>query len=282
MMNDTIKSHSTRIQSCFARLKQANQCAFSSFLTAGDPDYDSSLSMLQKLPEHGVDIIELGMPFTDPMADGPAIQASSLRALAKGQNLQKTLDMVTAFRKTNDETPVILMGYFNPIYHYGVNEFLKAAKQAGVDGLIVVDLPPEEDEDLCLPAHEMGIDFIRLLTPTSDEKRLPKLLERASGYLYYVSMAGITGTREIDIEPVEQSLAFIRNHTDLPIAVGFGVKTPAHAAKLASIADAVVVGSSLVNIIETALKQGVSQETLTQNLLQEIKSLADATHNANI
>jgi tryptophan synthase alpha chain len=243
----------TRIEKRFADLKQEGRAALVTFVTAGDPDYDTSLALLKALPEAGSDVIELGMPFTDPMADGPAIQASSLRALNAGQNMIKTLKIVTEFRATDDTTPIVLMGYYNPIYIYGVDRFLEDANKAGVDGLIVVDLPPEEDHELCLPALDAGLNFIRLATPTTDDKRLPKVLTNTSGFVYYVSVTGITGTQAPNITRVNDAVARIKRHTDLPVAVGFGVKTAEQAAGIASGADGVVVGSALVNAVLESL-----------------------------
>jgi tryptophan synthase alpha chain len=243
----------TRIEKRFADLKQEGRAALVTFVTAGDPDYDTSLALLKALPEAGSDVIELGMPFTDPMADGPAIQASSLRALNAGQNMIKTLKIVTEFRATDDTTPIVLMGYYNPIYIYGVERFLEDANKAGVDGLIVVDLPPEEDHELCLPALDAGLNFIRLATPTTDDKRLPKVLTNTSGFVYYVSVTGITGTQAPNITRVNDAVARIKRHTDLPVAVGFGVKTAEQAAGIASGADGVVVGSALVNAVLESL-----------------------------
>jgi tryptophan synthase alpha chain len=243
----------TRIEKRFADLKQEGRAALVTFVTAGDPDYDTSLALLKALPEAGSDVIELGMPFTDPMADGPAIQASSLRALNAGQNMIKTLKMVTEFRATDDTTPIVLMGYYNPIYIYGVQRFLEDANKAGVDGLIVVDLPPEEDHELCLPALDAGLNFIRLATPTTDDKRLPKVLTNTSGFVYYVSVTGITGSQAPNITRVNDAVARIKRHTDLPVAVGFGVKTAEQAAGIASGADGVVVGSALVNAVLESL-----------------------------
>jgi tryptophan synthase alpha chain len=246
-------SDQTRIETRFADLKSQGRAALVTFVTAGDPDYDTSLALLKALPAAGSDVIELGMPFTDPMADGPAIQASSLRALNAGQNMIKTLKMVTEFRATDDTTPIVLMGYYNPIYIYGVDRFLEDAKKAGVDGLIVVDLPPEEDHELCLPALAAGLNFIRLATPTTDDKRLPKVLTNTSGFVYYVSVTGITGTQAPNITRVNDAVARIKRHTDLPVAVGFGVKTAEQAAGIASGADGVVVGSALVNAVLESL-----------------------------
>jgi tryptophan synthase alpha chain len=239
----------TRIERRFAALKSANRGGLVTFITAGDPNYQLSLDLLRQLPAAGADVIELGMPFTDPMADGPAIQASSLRALRTGMTLKRSLQLVTEFRKGDNETPIILMGYYNPIYSYGVPAFLKDAKVAGVDGLIVVDLPPEEDEELCLPALKAGLNFIRLATPTTDDKRLPAVLRNTSGFVYYVSIAGITGTRSAANADVSAAVARLKRHTDLPVAVGFGIKTADQAAEIAKVADAAVVGSALVSII---------------------------------
>ena len=247
---------SSRIDDLFADLKSKGRKAFVAFITAGDPDLDISAEILAGLPAAGADIIELGMPFTDPMADGPAIQAASQRALAAGQNLAGTLDMVAAFRTKNDTTPLVLMGYYNPIYHYGVDKFIAAAKQAGVDGLIIVDLPPEEDDELCLPAMQGGLNFIRLATPTTNDKRLPEVLNNTSGFVYYVSITGITGTAAPQKQAAAENIARIKNHTHLPVCVGFGIRTPEQAAAMADSADGVVVGSALVDIIaETADKR---------------------------
>jgi tryptophan synthase alpha chain len=243
----------TRIDHRFAELKMAGRAALVTFLTAGDPDPETSLAILRALPEAGADVIELGMPFTDPMADGPAIQMSSQRALKAGQTLKTTLDMVRAFRKTENSTPIVLMGYYNPIYIYGVERFLADAKSAGVDGLIVVDLPPEEDEELCLPALAAGLNFIRLATPTTDDKRLPAVLANTSGFVYYVSITGITGAATPDPSKVTGAVARIKRHTGLPVAVGFGVRTAEQAAAIASGADGVVVGSALVNALKASL-----------------------------
>jgi tryptophan synthase alpha chain len=243
----------TRIDHRFAELKMAGRAALVTFLTAGDPDPETSLAILRALPEAGADVIELGMPFTDPMADGPAIQMSSQRALKAGQTLKTTLDMVRAFRKTENSTPIVLMGYYNPIYIYGVERFLADAKSAGVDGLIVVDLPPEEDEELCLPALAAGLNFIRLATPTTDDKRLPAVLANTSGFVYYVSITGITGAATPDPSKVTGAVARIKRHTGLPVAVGFGVRTAEQAAAIASGADGVVVGSALVSALKASL-----------------------------
>ena len=245
----------TRIDRRFADLKAQGRAALVTFLTAGDPDPETSLAILRALPAAGADVVELGMPFTDPMADGPAIQMSSQRALAAGQTLKKTLDMVRAFRTADDATPIVLMGYYNPIYIYGVDRFLRDAKSAGVDGLIVVDLPPEEDEELCLPALAAGLNFIRLATPTTDDKRLPAVLANTSGFVYYVSVTGITGAAAADPGKVTAAVARIKRHTKLPVAVGFGVRTADQAAAIASGVDGVVVGSALVNALKASLDQ---------------------------
>jgi tryptophan synthase alpha chain len=246
----------TRIDHRFAELKKQGRAALVTFLTAGDPDPATSLAILAALPKAGADVIELGMPFTDPMADGPAIQMSSQRALKAGQTLAKTLEMVRAFRKTDDATPIVLMGYYNPIYIYGVDRFLKDAMSAGVDGLIVVDLPPEEDEELCLPALKAGLNFIRLATPTTDDKRLPAVLANTSGFVYYVSITGITGAAAPDAGKVNSAVARIKRHTKLPVAVGFGVRTAEQAAAIAAGADGVVVGSALVSALKASLDGG--------------------------
>jgi tryptophan synthase alpha chain len=243
----------TRIDKRFADLRREGRAALVTFLTAGDPDPETSLTILRALPAAGADVVELGMPFTDPMADGPAIQMSSQRALKAGATLQKTLDMVRAFRKADAATPIVLMGYYNSIYIYGVDRFLAAAKSAGVDGLIVVDLPPEEDEELCLPALKAGLNFIRLATPTTDDKRLPAVLANTSGFVYYVSITGITGAAAPDPGKVTGAVARIKRHTKLPVAVGFGVRTAAQAAAIASGADGVVVGSALVGALKASL-----------------------------
>jgi tryptophan synthase alpha chain len=244
---------STRIDRRFAALKQEGRAAFVTFLMAGDPDPDTALAILKVLPAAGADVIELGMPFTDPMADGPSVQAAGLRALKAGQTMVKTLAAVRAFREGDDATPIVLMGYYNPIYIYGVDRFLADAKSAGVDGLIVVDLPPEEDGELCLPALKAGLNFIRLATPTTDDKRLPTVLTNTSGFVYYVSITGITGSATPDARRVGDAVARIKRHTALPVAVGFGVKTAASARGLAANADGVVVGSALVDALRASL-----------------------------
>jgi tryptophan synthase alpha chain len=247
---------STRIDRRFVELKTQGRAALVTFLTAGDPDPATSLAILAALPKAGADVIELGMPFTDPMADGPAIQMSSQRALKAGQTLAKTLETVRTFRKSDDTTPIVLMGYYNPIYIYGVDRFLRDAQSAGVDGLIVVDLPPEEDEELCLPALKAGLNFVRLATPTTDDKRLPAVLANTSGFVYYVSITGITGAAAPDAGKVTSAVARIKRHTKLPVAVGFGVRTAEQAAAIAAGADGVVVGSALVSALKASLDGG--------------------------
>ena len=273
---------STRLDRRFAALREEGRAALVTFLTAGDPDYETSLSVLRRLPEAGADVIEFGMPFTDPMADGPAIQASSQRALKSGQNMIKTLQMVRDFRAGDDATPIVLMGYYNPIYIYGVDRFLADAVEAGVDGLIVVDLPPEEDEELCLPALKAGINFIRLATPTTDDERLPAVLNNTSGFVYYVSITGITGAAAPDSDAVAAQVARIKRSTELPVAVGFGVRTPEQAAAIARTADGVVVGSALVNLIKDGLGEDGSVDPGTADrVLDLVSSLANGVRGAS-
>jgi tryptophan synthase alpha chain len=242
----------SRLQSRFAELKAENRAALVTFITAGDPDYATSLSILKGLPDAGADVIELGMPFTDPMADGPAIQLANIRALAGKQGMQQTLQMVREFREGNQSTPLVLMGYYNPIFVYGVERFIADAKEAGVDGLIVVDLPPEHNDELCEPAQSAGIDFIRLTTPTTDDDRLPTVLAGSSGFVYYVSVAGVTGAGAATMDHVEEAVARLRRHTDLPLCIGFGIRTPQHAAEVAKRAEGAVVGSALIDKIAEA------------------------------
>jgi tryptophan synthase alpha chain len=246
---------STRIDRRFAELRREGRAALVTFTMAGDPDYETALAIAKALPAAGADVLELGMPFTDPMADGPAIQAAGLRALGSGQDMVKTLALVRAFRQGDNATPVVLMGYYNPIYIYGVDRFLTDAKTAGVDGLIVVDLPPEEDGELCLPALKAGLNFIRLATPTTDDKRLPAVLTNTSGFVYYVSVTGITGTAAPDNSKVADAVARIKRHTKLPVAVGFGVRMAEQAAEIARNADGVVVGSAIVEMVRGSLDQ---------------------------
>ncbi len=273
----------TRIDARFEALKAEGRAALVTFMTAGDPDYDTSLEVLKSLPGAGADMIEIGMPFTDPMADGPAIQASSQRALKGGQTLRKTLRMVRSFREGDADTPIVLMGYYNPIYIYGVDRFLEDAIAAGVDGLIVVDLPPEEDEELCIPALSRGVNFIRLATPTTDDKRLPAVLANTSGFVYYVSVLGITGTRAPDLTAVKASLDRIRRHTHLPIAVGFGVKTPEQAAAIAAYADGVVVGSAVVEAVRSGLDESGAAGPGTVAAVRDLVSkLAEGVRGARV
>ena len=246
----------TRIDHRFAALRAEGRAALVTFVMAGDPDAATSLSIVKALPKAGADVIEIGMPFSDPMADGPAIQAAGLRALHGGETLHKTLALTRAFRATDSHTPVVLMGYYNPIYVYGVDAFVRDAVAAGVDGLIVVDLPPEEDTELCLPALRAGLNFIRLATPTTDDKRLPAVLANTSGFVYYVSITGVTGSAAADPQKVGAAVARIKHHTHLPVAVGFGVKDAASAAAIAAVADGVVVGSALVEALRVSLVDG--------------------------
>jgi tryptophan synthase alpha chain len=255
----------TRIDKKFAELKREGRAGLVAFITAGDPDHDTSLAVLKGLPGAGADIIELGMPFSDPMADGPAIQASSQRALKAGQTMKKTLAMVSAFRAADATTPIVLMGYYNPIYAYPVDRFIADAAKAGVDGLIVVDMPPEEDAELRPQASQAGLNFIRLATPTTDAKRLPAVLANTSGFVYYVSIAGITGTKAPDLSDVKGHVGRIKAQTSLPVAVGFGVKSEAQVSAIASIADGVVVGSALVGAIAQSLDGDGSATSATKS-----------------
>jgi tryptophan synthase alpha chain len=271
----------TRIDTRFADLQREGRAGLVTFTMAGDPDPKTSLAILKALPEAGADVIELGMPFTDPMADGPAIQAAGLRALGAGQNLIKTLAMVRDFRKGDDATPIVLMGYFNPIYVYGVEKFLTDAKKAGVDGLIVVDLPPEEDDELCLPALKAGLNFIRLATPTTDDRRLPVVLANTSGFVYYVSITGITGSAAPDAAKVAEAVARIKRHTELPVAVGFGVRTAKQAREISAGAEAVVVGSALVNAVSESLdKKGKATARTVKAVTSLVAELASGVRSA--
>jgi tryptophan synthase alpha chain len=270
----------TRIDKRFAALKQDGRAALVTFTMAGDPDYATSLAIAKALPKAGADVIELGMPFTDPMADGPAIQAAGLRALKAGQDMNKTLRLVREFRQGDDATPIVLMGYYNPIYIYGVGKFLADAKSAGVDGLIVVDLPPEEDEELCIPALKAGLNFIRLATPTTDDKRLPAVLKNTSGFVYYVSITGITGAATPDNSKVGAAVARIKRHTELPVAVGFGVKTAEHARAIAEGADGVVVGSALVDALRGTLKDGKPSAQTVNAVTSLVSQLAQGVRSA--
>ena len=262
----------TRIDAKFSALAAAGKKAFVSYVMAGDPDYDASLALVKGLPAAGVDIIELGLPFTDPMADGPTIQLAGQRALSAGMTLERTLDMARAFRETDDTTPIVLMGYYNPIYNRGVDKFLADAKAAGIDGLIIVDLPPEEDDELCIPAQKASLNFIRLATPTTDAKRLPKVLENTSGFVYYVSITGITGAAAPQAVDVAPEVARIKSQTELPVIVGFGIRTPEASRAIAAIADGAVVGSAIVSEMATGKP--------VQEVLAFVKSLADGAHSA--
>ena len=272
----------TRLDRRFAALKAEGRGGLVTFITAGDPDAETSLAILKGLPGAGADVIEIGMPFSDPMADGPAIQASSQRALAAGMTLRKTLDQVRAFREDESDTPIVLMGYYNPIYIYGVEAFLRDAKAAGVDGLIIVDLPPEEEAELCIPALAAEINFIYLTAPTTDDDRLPIVLEKASGFVYYVSITGITGTAQAAIGDIEAAVQRIKRHTDLPVAVGFGITSAGFAHDVAKVADAAVVGSALVNIIRDNLDaDGKAKPGLVDKALGFVRELADGVRRSN-
>ncbi len=274
---------STRIEKRFTNLSGEGRRALVAFITAGDPDTETSLKILKGLPGAGADVIELGMPFSDPMADGPSIQASSQRALGAGQNMIKTLQMVRDFRAEDQDTPIVLMGYYNPIYIYGVERFLVDAKEAGVDGLIVVDLPPECDDELCIPSMRAGINFIRLATPTTDDKRLPAVLANTSGFVYYVSITGITGTAAPKQDDVRAHVGRIKGQTDLPVAIGFGVKTPEQASALAECGDGVVVGSVFVDAVKASLDEaGKATEQTVPAVLELASALAQGVRGANV
>ena len=260
----------SRIDAKFAQLRAEGRKAFVTYIMGGDPDFDTSKEVLLGLPGAGVDIIELGMPFTDPMADGPTIQLAGQRALAGGQTLARTLDLARALRESDDTTPIVLMGYYNPIYSRGVERFLAEAKEAGIDGLIVVDLPPEEDDELCIPAQRAGLNFIRLATPTTDDKRLPKVLQNTSGFVYYVSITGITGAAAPEAADVAPEVARIKAATDLPVIVGFGIRTPEMAESIAAIADGCVVGSAIVGEI------GAGKPAA--EVLDYVRGLAEGAH----
>jgi tryptophan synthase alpha chain len=271
----------TRIDRRFAALNDEGRAALMTFVMAGDPDYATSLAIAKALPQAGADLIELGMPFTDPMADGPAIQAAGLRALKAGQNMKKTLALVREFRRGDDATPIVLMGYYNPIYVYGVDRFLADAKSAGVDGLIIVDLPPEEDTELCLPALAAGVNFIRLATPTTDDKRLPTVLKNTSGFVYYVSITGITGSAAPDAAKVAAAVERIKRHTKLPVCVGFGVRKPEQARAIAESSDGVVVGSALVEAVHQNLDPGGQATPATVGAVASlVRALAQGVHDA--
>ena len=273
----------TRIDRRFAKLKAENRPALVTYMMAGDPDYAASLAILKALPVAGADVIELGMPFSDPMADGPAIQAAGLRSLKNGQTLAKTLQMAADFRKTDDETPIIMMGYYNPIYIYGVERFLKDAKASGLDGMIIVDLPPEMDDELCVPSLNAGLNFIRLATPTTDEARMPHVLQNTSGFVYYVSMTGITGSALPDTSKVGDAVARIKAHTDLPVCVGFGVKTAEQARAIGASADGVVVGTAIVNAVANVIAPngGVTADP-AEAVATLVKGLADGVRRSRL
>lgn len=260
----------TRIDTKFADLKSQGKKAFVSYIMAGDPDFDTSLEVMRGLPSAGVDVIELGLPFTDPMADGPTIQLAGQRALDGGMTLNRTLEMAATFRKEDDTTPIVLMGYYNPIYSMGVDAFLSAAKAAGIDGLIIVDLPPEEDSELCLPAQAAGLNFIRLATPTTDDKRLPRVVQNTSGFVYYVSITGITGAAEANATDVAPEVTRIQDQSGLPVVVGFGVNTPEKSQAIAEVADGVVVGSAIVSRI--------GRGDSVPDVLAFVKTLSDGAH----
>jgi tryptophan synthase alpha chain len=260
----------TRIDARFAQLKKEERSAFVAFLMAGDPDPATSLAIIKALPKAGADIIEIGMPFSDPMADGPSIQAAGLRALKAGMTLKKTLELVRGFRESDTTTPLVLMGYYNPIYIYGVDQFLADAKSAGVDGLIIVDLPPEEDSELCLPAMQAGLNFIRLATPTTDDKRLPAVLANTSGFVYYVSITGITGAAAANAKVVADAVARIKRHTNLPVCVGFGIRTPDVARAIAERADGAVVGTALVDALRGTLDAEGRASAATVNAVADL------------
>jgi tryptophan synthase alpha chain len=270
----------SRIAARFEELRQANRAAFIPFVTAGDPDAETGYAILEKLPAAGADLIELGVPFTDPMADGPAIQASSQRAVAAGMTLSKVLDLVRRFRKSDTKTPLILMGYYNPIHAFGTARFAREAAQAGVDGLITVDLPPEEDDVLRAPAAAHALDIIRLATPTSDDARLKAILNGASGFLYYVSIAGVTGTKSFSDETVRRAVAVLKSHTHIPCVVGFGIRTPEQAAGIARFADGAVVGTAIVNLVAESVAGKIGAEALAGRVVAFCTELAKAVHGA--
>ena len=272
----------TRIEDRFRALKEEGRPAFVTFVMAGDPDHETALEIARALPAAGADIIELGMPFSDPMADGPAIQKAGLRALQAGASLKKTLSLVRAFREGDQTTPIVLMGYFNPIYIYGVEAFVADALEAGVDGLIVVDLPPEMDDELCLPALDKGLNFIRLATPTTDDKRLPAVLKNTSGFVYYVSITGITGSAAPDADKVAAAVGRIKNHTDLPVCVGFGVTSADQAREIGKGADGVVVGSAIVKAIEQSLENGRATDRTVSDVRDLVGEIAGGVRAAHL
>ena len=273
----------TRIERRFAQLRQEGRAGLIPFVTAGDPDPETSAKLVSALPAAGADLIEIGMPFSDPMADGPAIQASSLRAIRAGMTLRKTIALVQRFRQQDNDTPIVLMGYYNPIYSYGVEAFVRDALGAGVDGMIVVDLPPEHDDELCLPALKAGLHFVRLATPTTDDARLPRVLTNTSGFVYYVSIAGITGTRSAAGDAIERAVARLRQHTRLPIAVGFGIRSADQAAAVARVADATVVGSAIVTRLAESLDANqAARPDLLNSVLSLVRELAAGVRGARV
>lgn len=269
----------TRITRKFDQLKSSGEKAFVAFVTAGDPDFDTSLQILESLPTAGADIIEVGMPFSDPMADGPSIQASSLRALRANMTLEQTLLLVDQFRKTDNETPIVLMGYYNPIYRYGPDKFVHECAARGVDGLIVVDLPPEEDRELCDPALTAGLHWIRLVTPTTDDERIASVLKNVSGFVYYISVLGVTGTKEVVTEQVSVAVDRLRNYTDLPIAVGFGIKTPERAKAVSEVADGIVIGSAIVDLVQNNIDlAGTPEPELLTKVKDFVSDISKSIH----
>ena len=267
----------SRIKSTFDELKKNNKKGLITFITAGDPNFDLSLEILKRLPSSGADILEIGMPFTDPMADGPSIQASYLRALKEGQSLNKTIKLVEIFRKSNKSTPIVLMGYYNPIYKYGVEKFLFDIKKVGIDGLIIVDLPPEADEEVCIPSNKIGIDFIRLATPTSSIDRLPTIIKNASGFLYYISVLGITGSKTPELNSIKKNVEIIKSLSEIPVAVGFGIKTSLQAASIAQTSDAIVVGSAIIEKIYDTHKKNHNDEVF---IVEEVSNFVASLSNA--
>ena len=277
----TQPSSLSRIEQRFAALKREGRAGLITYLTCGDPDAASFARILEGLPKAGADLIEVGVPFSDPMADGPAIQAAGLRALKAGMTLPKVLEIVRGFRKNDNATPIVLMGYYNPIHHFGVAKFLSEAKAAGVDGLIIVDLPPEHDDEMCIPAKAVGLDFIRLATPTTDDKRLPQVLKNTQGFLYYVAVAGVTGTKSASGDVITAAVKRLKSHTDLPVAVGFGIRTPEQAAAVARVADAAVVGSALVDRVAAGLDaNGKPTPELVSAVLSDVSALSKGVKGA--
>ena len=267
----------TRITRKFKALSEKKRKAFVAFLTGGDPDFDTSKQLICGLPKAGVDVIEIGIPFSDPMADGPSIQASSQRALKAGMTLPKTLELVRQFRESDDVTPIILMGYYNPIYRYEPNRFVHDCVSSGVDGLIIVDLPPEEDSELCDPALTAGLHWIRLVTPTTDDDRIATVLHNVSGFVYYISVLGVTGTRTAMADHVDEAVLRLRKHTELPLAVGFGIKTPEHAKSVANKADGIVIGSAIVDLVKENIDaDGKPNSRLVKSVHEFVRNIADA------